>query len=232
MALVKFGGGITEMRGSIAGNVFARNKYCAYVRARTKPINRNSELQNNIRDTMGECRNLWFNTCDEGQRLAWATYAANVNMKNKLGETIQLSGYNHFVRSNSVRLYYGLAAVLPGPTVFSLPAADDSFACSGTVDDQKVEITWDNAKVWATETGAYLFFYLGLPKDVTINFFGGPYRKLGRIVGKAEAETSPFLFAAPFTLGAAQKIWCRARISRADGRLSEFFRDEGVVAAA
>ncbi|GAI58374.1 unnamed protein product, partial [marine sediment metagenome] len=39
MALVKYGGGITQMSGSIAGNTFARNRYGNYVRSRTKPIN-------------------------------------------------------------------------------------------------------------------------------------------------------------------------------------------------
>ncbi|GAH13494.1 unnamed protein product, partial [marine sediment metagenome] len=45
MSLVKYGGGIVQMSGSIAGNTFARNRYGNYVRARTKPINPNSDRQ-------------------------------------------------------------------------------------------------------------------------------------------------------------------------------------------
>ncbi|GAI01350.1 unnamed protein product, partial [marine sediment metagenome] len=39
MALIKYGGGIVQISGSIAGTVFARNKMGNYARPRTKPVN-------------------------------------------------------------------------------------------------------------------------------------------------------------------------------------------------
>jgi len=37
---IKFGGGVVDARGSLAGNVFSRNKSGAYMRARVTPVNR------------------------------------------------------------------------------------------------------------------------------------------------------------------------------------------------
>ncbi|GAH28464.1 unnamed protein product, partial [marine sediment metagenome] len=38
MALVKYGAGIIQMSGSIAGDVHARNRFGNYIRPRTKPV--------------------------------------------------------------------------------------------------------------------------------------------------------------------------------------------------
>ncbi|GAH50296.1 unnamed protein product, partial [marine sediment metagenome] len=48
MALVKLGGGIVQISGSIAGNTFARNRFGNYMRSRTKPVNPNSTRQTDI----------------------------------------------------------------------------------------------------------------------------------------------------------------------------------------
>jgi len=232
MALLKFGGGITEMRGSIAGNVYSRNRYGAYARARTKPVNPNTSMQQTIRNTMSTLRSLWFNTLTAAQRVAWATYAANVNMTNKLGESILLSGYNHFCRSNAARLYNGVAHVAAGPTTFSLPDIDSALAVSGTADDQKIATVFTPTDPWALEVGAYMFLYMGIPQDATINFFNGPWKRIGYVVGQDPADTSPIEIDSPYPIAADQKFWVRARISRADGRLTEYFRDDGVVAAS
>lgn len=49
MALVQFGGGILDARGSIGGQVFSKNRFGNYMRARITPVNPNSARQAVVR---------------------------------------------------------------------------------------------------------------------------------------------------------------------------------------
>ncbi len=111
MALVKFGGGVVGMAGSIAGNTFARNRSGSYVRAKTKPINPRSSAQSLARTTLATLTYRWSQILTAAQRTAWNLYASSVAMKNKLGETIFLSGFNHYIRSNAFLMARGETVV-------------------------------------------------------------------------------------------------------------------------
>ena len=130
MALVKFGGCVIQMSGSIAGNTFARNRYGNYVRARTKPVNPNSALQQQVRNAMADLTTRWSSVLTAVQRTAWNLYASNTPMTNRLGETVNLTGFNHYIRSNSLLLRCALSLVGAGPSTFELPAQDGLFAIS------------------------------------------------------------------------------------------------------
>lgn len=225
MASVKFGGGITEMRGSIAGNTFARNKSGAYVRARTKPVNPKSDRQSEARVRIQVLAEYWHSAAmSDAERGAWAAYAAAVAMTNKLGETIYLSGFNHFIRSNAARLAALGSIIEPGPEIQSLPEADIALAASGDNGTQLLSIAFDNALGWALETGGYMLIEMGMPQLATRESFGGPYRVAGAISGvTGAAPSSPQTIAAPYTLTNSQKVWVRASILRLDGRVSNKF---------
>jgi len=228
MALVKFGGGISQMSGSIAGNTFARNRFGNYVRARTKPVNPNSTLQAAARSRVGSLTQAWRTALDAAERLSWSTYAAAVGTKNKLGETVFLTGLNHFVRSNSTRLQVGKTVVEPGPTVLALPEKDPILAVSASVATQLLTMVYDVAQPWMLEANAFLAVYQGEPQNATRNFFAGPWRFAGKILQNvAPTYTVP----CSFTLVLGQKVWVYARIGRADGRLSEPMVVSCVVAA-
>ncbi len=232
MALVKFGGGIIAMSGSIAGNTFARNRYGNYVRARTKPVNPESPTQQTVRAIIALLTARWSQTLTAAQRAAWGLYAANVVMKNKLGESVNLSGFNHFIRSNSVRQRVGAPVVDNGPVVFELPAADPAFAVTATEAAQQVSFAYDSTMDWADEDDAYILFEQGQPQNPQRNFFAGPWRHCSQVEGVNGAPpASPKVAAAVFAVAELQRLWCYARISRADGRLSQPFRDDTFVAA-
>ncbi len=225
MALVKLGGGIVQISGSIAGNTFARNRSGNYMRARTKPVNPNTSLQQQVRATMAVLTTLWASTLTADQRTAWNLYASNVNMKNRLGETINLTGFNHYIRSNSIRLSKGVATVDDGPTVFELPEQDPTLAVTCSEATQFLTIAFDNTLAWATEDGGLIFFFQGQPQNAQRNFFDGPWRYAVAIAGiDPGGAASPAIPAAVFPIAEGQRIWVYARIQRADGRLSEVFR--------
>jgi len=218
-ALVKYGGGITQMSGSIAGNTFARNRFGNYVRARTKPVNPRSTAQEKIRSVMAYLAERWHADLVASNRTAWANYAAAVAMKNKLGETIHLSGFNHFIRSNSDRLYSGESVLDGGPTVLSLPETDPTTSATYSVATNLISFSYDITMDHALEPGAYMKVYQGRPQLATRNFFNGPWRWASHWQGNV-APVSPQDFPPPLTILLGQKVWLYSRISRADGRLS------------
>lgn len=232
MALIKFGGGIVDMRGSIAGNTFARNRAGAYARARTKPVNPNTALQQAVRNNLQALVNAWSEVLTDANRIAWAQYAAAVPMTNRLGEAMNLTGFNMFIRSNTALLQAGLAQVNDGPTTLLLPEGDGAFAISASEATQLITVAFDDTAAWVDEDGAGMIIKCGLPQNPTRNFFAGPYRFADSIDGDSVTpETSPATLTASFAISENQKIWCEARIVRADGRLSAPFRTTAIVAA-
>lgn len=232
MALIKFGGGITEMRGSIAGNTFSRNRYGAYARARTKPVNPNTGRQQTVRAAMAFLTDRWAQTLTALQRAAWNLYGSNVVMTNKLGESINLSGFNHYVRSNMILKQVGEAPVDAGPVIFEIPEADPTYSITASEAAQEIEHTFDIELDWAVEDGALMFLFQGSPQNAQRNFFGGPWRWNAFIRGVAPGpNVSPATRAVTFAIAELQRVWCYARISRADGRLSPPFRADCFVGA-
>ncbi len=234
MALVRYGGGIVEIRGSIAGNVHSRNSSGNYIRARTTPVNPNSTRQNVIRAAMATASNSWSNTLTPTQRTAWGLYAANINMTNRLGETILISGRSHYLRSNMARINSNLGARNDGPVLLSLPSQDSAFNVVANVGAQTLTVTFDDTQDWAGENSAHMIIAMSQPKHSAVNFIGGPFRIVGNLDGSSAASiTSPQTLAGlPYVISADQVVGFTGRITRSDGRLSEPFRDSRVPTTA
>jgi len=232
MALVKLGGPVADIRGSIGGTVYSRNRSGAIARSRTIPVNPGSASQIKIRSCIGVIRNLWYNTLTQAQRDAWDAYAESVSMLNRVGESINLTGWNHFCRSALSCLYNDLSYVADGPTEMALPEQDETISISASAASGEITVTFDESSAWCNETGSHLLVYASRGKSPTVNFFKGPYRTAGVLDGDdTTAITSPQTVTAPFTLTEGQKVFCQFRILRADGRLSEPFRSDCIIGA-
>lgn len=232
MALIKYGGGIIQMSGSIAGNTFARNHYGNYVRARTKPINPNTAHQVMARARLTQLTQRWSQTLTAPQRTAWNLYGSSVAMQNKLGETVYLTGFNHYIRSNTVMLQSGLPAVDNGPVIFELPEADPAFRITTSEATQLHSVAYDDTLAWNNEDNGLMMMYAGSPQNAQRNFFGGPWRYAGGFNGNAGAPpASPQNMTTVFGVAEGQHLWLYARILRVDGRLSQPFRDDVLCGA-
>lgn len=232
MALVKYGGGILEIRGSIGGQTHSKNRYGNYIRQRTKPVNPNSSAQQAVRADLAYLVEQWSSQLTSVQRAAWAVYAASITMLNKLGESIKLTGFNHFIRSNVSLLNSALTYVADGPVVLSLPGTDPDFAVTISEAANQISVVFDDAAAWCSEDNAYMTIHQGMPQIQTRNFFGGPSRHSDTIFGDSGAPiTSPQLCNMVFPVAEDQRDWITARIGRADARLSEQFRDDTIVVA-
>lgn len=234
MGLVKFGAGIVQISGSIAGDVHARNRSGNYVRPRTKPVNPNSTRQVNARAIMAQLAEQWGESpMTDAIRTAWRTYANAIAMTNRIGETIHLTGFNHFIRSNAAILACDGTLVTAGPTTLSLPATDPTVAVTGSAATQKLSVAFDDALDWLDETGGFLEIEMGEPQKDSRNFFGGPFRFADSVDGDdTTPPTTPTEIDPPFTLVEGQKIWCRSKIIRADARVSTGFLTSPFVVGA
>jgi len=231
-ALAKYGGGIVQLSGSIAGNTFARNHYGNYVRARTVPINPNTSRQQAVKNYMSSLTTAWGETLTAAQRTAWGLYGKSVAMTNRLGETMFLTGANHYVRSNVPILQAGGTRVDAAPTTFELPETDAAFSVSFSEATQLITVTFDDTMAWCDLDGAHMLLLMGSPQNPQRNFFAGPFRFAGSIDGDAVTPpTSTETIAVPFAITEGQRIWCQARIVLDDGRLSTPFRADALCAA-
>ena len=232
MALIKLGGGVADIRGSIGGTVFSRNRSGAIARNRTVPVNPASAKQTKIRSVMSVVRNAWYNTLTAAQRTAWDSYAEAVEVQNRLGESIKLTGWNHFCRSAACLLYNDLAIVADGPTEMALPEQDGTISITASAASGEISVAFDDEAAWLDETGSHLLVYASRGQAPTINFFKGPYQIAGTVDGDdSTPPTTPATITAPFTLIEGQKVFCQFRIVRADGRLSAPFRASCVIGA-
>jgi len=230
MALVRYGGGIVQMSGSIAGSTFARNRFGNYTRARTKPVNPKSSRQIEVRGALAYLTEYWQETLTRNQREDWMDYASNVAMKNKLGETIKLTGFNHFIRSNAAHARFGHTPTAAAPIVFTIPEQDGTIALTATTGPLSLSLAFDDTRPWCSEDEAEMIVSQGLPQNGHRYFFAGPWRVVSSLAGSVAAPiTSPQACGIQFNFSASQKQWLACRIRRADGRLSEIFTCNAVI---
>jgi hypothetical protein len=225
---VKFKGTlIGPASGKLNGLVASHNGGGQYFRKLTIPTNPNTPQQAAVRNLMASLTNLWNNTLTATQRAAWNTYAANVTVLDRLGDAIKISGIAQYVRSNMPRVQAGLARVDTGPTVFNTGSFTTPTISSLTASSSILLLAFTNTDDWAAEVGSSMLVYTSRPQNPGISFFKGPYRFAGRINGAASPPTSPGSITAAFPFAVGNRVFIRVQVSRADGRLSDDFRNFG-----
>lgn len=220
MTLIRYAEG-QQRSGSIGATVHSHNRFGQYIRSRSVPVNPNTTRQVAIRNATRSIAIAWQNTLTQAQRDAWNVYGANVSWTNKLGDAVNLTGLNHYIRSNAESVALGFGRIDVAPVIFTLAAAELVLGCTASEATQQLSITFDDTAFWASEAGSFQHFYMGIPQNSGIGFFGGPYKYVASVAGVSPA-VSPKLATAPFPFAEGQRIWLRSRIMRADGRLSEF----------
>ena len=229
MALVKLPEG-QQRSGKQGGMVWSHNRTGPYVRERAVPVNPNTDRQVAARNAMRALAIRWETTLTQAQRDAWDTYAANVTWQDALGRSIFLTGLNHYIRSNVIQVQLGFEITDDAPTIFDIAAAELSLGCTATEALQQLSITFDDTATWASEAGAFQYFFLGIPQNASRKFFGGPWRYVTAVAGVTPA-VSPKLATSPWPFAEGQRLWLRSRIMRADGRLSQFAQLNFLAAA-
>lgn len=179
--------------GSLGQIVYSRNQFGPYTRARTTPTQPNTTKQTQARTDFSNRVDFWRNNMTAEERQEWNTYAANVPIKNSLGQTIHLSGFQMWMRNSLLVTGSGLLMVA-GPTqIYSLGDTDPNAAIISFIDTATTfELAFDDQMDWVTTDGAGLRLQIGQPYDTTRNFFAGPWQTVDVILGNSVTPpTSP-----------------------------------------
>lgn len=236
--------------GSLRGITASHNKGGLYFRGRTIPTNPGTGLQVAVRNAFGSLAQRWSTVLTQMQRDGWDAYAQNVSWVDSLGQNIQLSGVNHYVRANTPRVQLmvldGTITVIddaPMVQELGMGVQVDAAAISNAVGPPNVisagfDIT-NNGDFGATDR---VVIYLGIPQNPGIKGFNGPYVLAGFDTAD-QASVAATMFddtpnAAPYSdrFGepqVGQRIFGYARTLMADGRLSQRQKiDFGLVPTA
>ncbi len=212
---------LAQASGSLDGTVFSHNRFGRYTRNGSRPVNPNSERQVVVRAAFTSVASAWETDLTQLQRDAWDVYAANIPFTNKLGDEIFLTGFNHYVRSNTARLQASLTRVDAGPSVLSLPAQDPTIVVTASAAAQTLSVAFDDTLSWLDESGGAMTVFGGLPQSPAHKFFGGPWRFADSVDGDDTIPpTTPAALASPYVFADGQRLWIQTRIIQADGRIS------------
>jgi len=126
----------------------------------------------------------------------------------------------------------GLPAILDAPIIFALPGEDPDYETTVDAGTGKISVAFDDTRDWVDEDDAAMVVQMGIPVNPTIQFFNGPWRHAGVLEGDGITPiTSPdATIDVPFPVGDGEKVFTRAKILRADGRVSDWFRSSSIVA--
>lgn len=210
----------SQVSGSIAGITYAHGRSGMITKARRKPTNPDSERQRTVRTAIRTLAPYWGQVLTTEMRAQWSMYASNVPIKNALGQTIFLTGSNHFIRCNVPRIQAGIEILEDAPANFNL----------GTFTAPTIDQFWSNfdrimigftiTDEWVSTVGGFMLVYAGRPTNVGQGFFKSPWRYVGKVVGQVIAPATPQSFAAPWPWAADNIAWIKCRIIQADGRMS------------
>jgi hypothetical protein len=102
MAKIQFGGGVSGIQGSIAGNTFSRTKAGPAARNRVKPNNPATPAQMLRRNALSRISKRW-QTLTADQRRAWDALAQLSQEKGVCGNLIAMTGHQAYVKLNMQR---------------------------------------------------------------------------------------------------------------------------------
>lgn len=175
MAIIKLKDG-AEIRGKLGGSVYSRNRYGNYVRGKTQNVNPRTVKQVELRNRFSQISSSW-RALTAAQQLGWNEAAMLFPRKNKVGDTIFLTGSALFSSFNTKLSQVGIARniIAPIPANFSLVGV--------TV----VSVDWDGSDMTIQTTGTLNALFVLIieatpPYSTGVQFTGrSKYRYLTKV---------------------------------------------------
>lgn len=212
---------LTSGSGSFGGLTMSHNKGGLYFRSRSVPTDPSSARQLQVRDAVAFLSQAWSQTLTQAQRDAWDQFAEAVTVVNALGDTIQISGVNHYVRANAARIAANaqLSPTVPLTSIPAAPQIDDlpmlnPIVITPSIVTPDISVAFDDGQDWVNDDGNALMIYEGRPRNPGVGYFKGPYRLSGIIQGDATTPpTSPVVIASAWSPGNGNLVKVRAVLS-------------------
>lgn len=211
---------VSAASGSIGGCTYSRNRYGAYIRNRSVPVNPSSVEQQAVRSALATIAQAWSSELTAAQRDAWDAYAAAVPRVDALGQSQFVLGINWYVAINVLRLQSAIARLDAAPIILTGSALSPIAVTGADADAPEITFTFNTADEWTADDGA-LFVFTSQGTNPSRNFFKGPFRLADTVPGDTTTPpASPFTSPAAFVSGAGQQVWARFIAMAPDGRLS------------
>lgn len=210
MALIKLGGGVTDIRGSMGGNTYSKNAAGHYIRARTKPVNPRSPLQNTRRAYFAYLTKYWSDKLIQQQRDDWIAYAKGTTWKNRLGEDITINGLAAFIRLNALHMMIPSVVIPDAPTATG-QGGGVTLTFAAESDTTKIQLDEPGGSFDKDTELHNLWIFMAYPTEPGRIATPKGMRYIGRVWGSA---LNPLEFAyeldAAYTMRSGQLITLRA----------------------
>lgn len=155
MALVKLGGLAQDVRGSLNGSTFSRNRGGAYVRTKVSPVNPLTPVQTQQRAIFSVVTKGWqgLTATEQAAWIGWALYNTVTNV---FGDAIKLSGIAAYTKINGTLGTFGLPYLTSPPPPPGTPGPLAT-SVTGVASTNTITVTWASAlaggemyQVWTT----------------------------------------------------------------------------------
>jgi hypothetical protein len=166
MAKAKYGGGIADLRGSIAGQVHSRNTYGNYIRQKVSPVQPRTDRQLEVRELFSTLSRRYSSVLTDEQQEAWRQAAASNPVRDVFGDSITLTGINLFNRLNSLRVLAGLTPLDEPPAVEEVEALEN-FTATWDATSGEISVEFEPDPV---PTGRYLAIWATEPLNPGVAF--------------------------------------------------------------
>lgn len=229
MAVIVPGSIVSDIRGSVGTETYARNQGGLYVRARTTPADPNTGDQQACRAAIAALSQYWSATLTDQQRANWRTYAHQHPQADRFGNPHLVNGYTRFIQVNFPRYRIDVAVAFDDPPLGS-PIFPPAFTF--TADDSADTVTIDLSfpKYGGGLKCLQMFAYGGPEVNPGRNFYNGPWRYLGTNRYNTSWQFVPWTMAYPWNLTTGQKVFVRMVAQMFDhGELSSSYQTSTVV---
>ena len=181
-ALVKFGAGVSELRGKEGGVIYSRNAYGSYMKAKVTPVNPNTAHQSGQRALMGNLSQAWTGL-SAADKASWVNLGEQTTRVNVFGDTTYYTGFSLFVKLNRNIVLAG-GTVIDSAPVIDVPAPPSftSLAAASVAPSMSLAFTP------TVPAGAAMFVY-ATNNILTGRSYVKNYYRLIKII--AAAQTSP-----------------------------------------
>jgi len=169
MARIIYSALIESIKGSIGGTTFQKNKHGYTIKKKPCIVNPNTTRQNSRKVHFSRASRAWRDLSD-AQRLAYNTFATDFPQYTKNNPDSKLTGFEVFVKTNSLRLLRGLTILTAAGA--DIPNSDTcTYALRGDGSHFYIDITSVNEdEEWL------ILFFLSRPLVSTKNFIGSAVR--------------------------------------------------------
>lgn len=216
MAKIKFTAIVAEMRNSIAGTTFSKNRYGNYARTKVTPVNPQTAYQQDQRQLLSSLSASW-RALTQAQRDQWTAQAQNYQRTDIFGDVKVLSGQALYVGLNINLERAGEARIdAPLSPVESPQLAVTAMTAVYDISDDEMNVTVTISPA-AIPAGFALVIYATPGVSAGKSFVKNLYRYLGTFTVSVGVATLSTAYNARFgNVAVGDYIYLRAALVSTD----------------